>query len=226
MPRQRKQSVPEAKRESIRKIESALLRAREGLRFAELRERTGLHQSTLTLRLQALLREGKVVMSGKRYELSQGGSEDLDRRGLLSLMESMSGLTVVKGGEALDPAEHLIRKFSVGYAFPGFTPGSVQGVMVVAHKFFMLHVLSFLIRKGLIDGKKLKSAPSECVQPLREAMKHLPRTQILAFSFNLRELAKELGNEYLAELIRVAKAESSTHIENPGTRFIDSWTQY
>jgi len=225
MPRGRfKQTTRDAKLESIRRIEKALSQAPDGLRFGELRAQTGLHQDTLTTRLNALVKERKLQKIDRRYKLLEPGMDDLDRLQLLNLIETCSGLCVVKEGSAPDAAEDLIRKATVGYSFPGISPGALQGVMVVAHKYLMLHILGDLIRRGWINGPSLLDKPAENVELMRQGLnRSLPRKQVLAFTFDIHQITEHLQAKYLQELLRVASAEDHAHIENELTQYIKSY---
>lgn len=213
----------DAKKESILRIEQALSQNPNGLRFGEVKRLTGLHQDTVTIRLNALRDEGKVVQEGKFYRLSREGGDDLDRLELLALITASPGLTVVQKGESPDAAENSIRKSSTGYGFPAVPPGSLQGVMIVAQKYWMIHQLSYLTRNGLINGRDLVANPSKNVQKLKRALKTLPKKQVLAFTFDTKKLIEGLQGDYIIELLRVATIEDSTHIENEQTQFINTY---
>jgi len=227
MPRGRfKETAREAKLESVRRIEEALSQARAGLRFGDLKEQTGLHQDTLTIRLNALLKERKLQKVDRKYNLVEPGLEDLDRLQLLDLIESFPGLSVAKEGSALDAAEDLIRKTTAGYSFPSISPSTLQGVMVVVHKYLMLHILGDLIRRGWIDGPSLVVKPTENVERLRRALKrYSPPKQVLAFTFDVHQISEHLGDEYVHELLRIADTEDHVHIESELSQFIKSYRE-
>jgi hypothetical protein len=224
----KKKSPKAAKFGSILRIESALAGAREGLSFNELKRATGLHQDTLTIRLHEL---GKHISKrGRRYIITGDGCKDLDQRELLRLISAAAGLCVVGGaegkGSSLDLAEDAILKSSSGYAFPAVSPAAVQGAMIVAHKYFMLHHLSHMIRNGKIDGKKLASGmlTPEFMTSIKKGMSRtLPTKLVLSFTIDRSELINHLREEYVRELLRVADVEDETHIESKGTRYLDSY---
>jgi hypothetical protein len=225
MPRGRgKQSAREAKNDSITRIESALAEVPNGLRFGELKEKTRLHQDTLSIRLKKLITEEKVLKIEASYKLSEDGVKELGKLQLLDLIARSPGLSLAHDGAALEPAETLIRKSTAGYAFPGITLGSLQAAMSLTHKYFMLHLLEYLIRNRLIDGRRLVANPSAIIEDLKRALLGtLPEKQVLAFTLDRKTLVDCLQEEYIRELLRVARVEDSNHIENSGTCFIDSY---
>jgi ferritin-like protein len=98
--------------------------------------------------------------------------------------------------------------------------------MIVAHKYFMLHHLAVMIRNGKIDGKELASGmlTPEFMTSIRKAMaRTLPTKLVLSFTIDRSELINHLQEEYVKELLRVARVEDETHIENKGTRYLDSY---
>jgi len=62
------------------------------------------------------------------------------------------------------------------------------------------------------------------VEELRAAL--TPSSIILAFLTDGEELGNRLNEEYLEEIIRLAKIEDKHHLETKNPSLVDAWRQY
>ena len=218
MPRGRTFQDPiQAKADSVIRIESALQANRGGLRFEALKRQTGLHQDTLAIRLPELTGTGKVRKEERYYLLSKKGIEDLDKLLLLEAIAACSGLAMSLQGTSPKPSEDVILRSSLGFAFPGLPPDSLRAIKTIVHKYWMLHLIKFMINNEMIEARALtpENIDLDTVKILSGALKqHMPREQILAFRINRDELAARVNVEYVKELARVARVEAVNHIES------------
>lgn len=93
-----------------------------GLRFNELKDRTGLHQDTLTERLRSLRKEGKVVLSETGlYNIGLPGERNLVLSNLLLLIEELGLGYVSTGGPqsaSIRPDERAVLRSTTLFALP------------------------------------------------------------------------------------------------------------
>lgn len=227
MPRGRLRQTPgEAKKHSETKILSVLENS-GGLRFSQLKELTGLHQDTLSNRLPDLISGGHIEYNriGRLYRISEGGRNNLFKRELIELVEESEGSVATGGPKSSSslPAEDVVLKSTVGYAFPAVYAGIPGGIKNVVHKYFVLHLLHWLVRKhrvdprSLIGGKPLEGLVNELRKNLKE------RKQVLAFVVDLGEVAKRLNTDYLREILRLARIEDASKIMDTSSRFMETF---
>jgi hypothetical protein len=198
------------------------------LRFKELKKLTGLHQDTLTIRLDDLVEQEIIKHPGKLYKISSRGEDDLFRRELLSQIESAGSLVAVGG---LDDAsayldEDVILKSTLAYAFPAISPGVVGSLRRILHKFWMLHLMTNLASHGRIDPRCLTGErPLEnIVDELKSSMRGTKL--VLGFTIDQSELKKRLNLEYVQEILRLAKVEDSNHLETKHPDYLKAFQRY
>lgn len=218
MPRGRyKQKPKEAKIDSIHRIQKALLARKEGLRFNEIKEHTGLHQTTLSKRLKELLLYGYVEFDPIKRLYSIGDKaryDDLETRELLRLIKESVGRLVVGGPHSgsIYPDEDLVAKSLISYAFPGLQIGIPGDIGRIVHKYLVLRIIRSLARSYKIDPRCLTGEkPIEHL--ISELKKELPlRKQVLAFIVDFEEVRKALNVEYIKEVLRIATIEDDQGI--------------
>jgi len=223
MPRGRiKQTPKEAKTESNWRILETLKNHKEGLIFTALKKKTKLHQDTISNRLKDLISSGNVKHDrlNRLYLISEKGKEERDRLWLLDLMEKEKNYAVVgdPGGASVYPAEDLIMKSTMCYAFPTINVVSMLRIKNLVHKYYVLHMLYWLARDYRIDPRCLtgESPIDQLANNLKQVIKSKP--QILAFVIDNEEVVKDLNTDYLKEILRIAEVEDKSNIEERALR--------
>lgn len=226
MPRGRlKQDPYEAKDDSVRRILVVLMTKPDGFRFKELKKLTGLHQDTLTIRLNDLVEQEIIKHPGKFYKISSKGEKDLFKRELVGLIESAGTLVSVGGPDdaSLYLDEDVILKSTLGYAFPAISAGVVGSLRRILHKYWMLHLVTNLASHGKIDPQCLTGD-----KPLENVVNELKASVagtklVLAFTIDQAELRKRLNLEYVQEIVRLAKVEDRNHLETKQPEYMKAF---
>lgn len=200
----------------------------KGLRFTDLKQLTGLHQDTLTVRLNESVEDGTVHLDDKLYAISSEGDDDLSRRRLISQIVSAEGMVAVGEAESASmyPDEDVVLNTIVGYGFPAISPGVVGALRRILQKYWMLHLITTLASNHKVDPRCLtgEKPVEDMVEELKSAM--TSKALVLAFLIDQRELRNKLNSEYLKEIIRLAKVEDRYHLENKNSDFTEAWHRY
>jgi hypothetical protein len=198
------------------------------LRFKELKKLTGLHQDTLTIRLDDLVEQEIIKHPGKLYKILSRGEDDLFRRELISQIESAGSLVTVGGPDdaSLYVDEDVILKSTLGYAFPAISPSVVGSLRRILHKYWMLHLLTNLASHGKIDPRSLTGE-----RPLENVVNELKASigvakLVLVFTIDQAELRKRLNLEYVQEIVRLAKIEDTNHLETKHSEYVKAFQRY
>ena len=148
----------EAKRDSLKAILRVLQGKYEGVRFNEIKNETGFHQSTVSARLKDLINSGSVEYDpiNKVYRILNEGLNDLETRGMLEVMNSSSQMILgSKGGGSVYLDEDLIIKSTVAFSYPAIKPSSLGYLKRIIHKYFMLYYIHDLARNHHIYARFL-----------------------------------------------------------------------
>ena len=215
MPRGREKQTPaEAKKETILKIQRALAKKREGLRFKQIKESTGLHQTTVSKRLKGLISRGLVEYDPIKhlYKIKgERGYDDLETRELVELITKSKNRLVTGGSRSgsVYPEEDLIMKSVTAYAFPGIQIGIPGDVGHIVHKYLIMRMIQTLAHHHRIDPRCLTGEKplQELIPQLKKELK--PRKQVLGFIIDFKEIVERLNVEYLEEILRMLRIDDS-----------------
>ena len=150
------QTIEEAKRDSESRILKALASHPNGLTFTELKKSTGLHQDTLTNRLDDLVGLGLVKKAGRLYLISQTGFLERDKQELLRYIDKTRSYVVSlgRGAEASPklPIKHVVYPSITAYAFPAVPNPFLKDLAIAFHSQFF-----YLLVNSLIEDKAFET---------------------------------------------------------------------
>jgi DNA-binding HxlR family transcriptional regulator len=198
--------VEEAKRDSESRILEALAASHpNGLTFTHLKESTGLHQDTLTNRLEELVRLGLVEREEARrvYLISRTGLLEREKRELLQYIDRTNSYVVSLARDADAspklPVEHIVYPSITAYAFPDVPNPFLTDLAVALHlQFFSLLVNSLIEQKALkLDQEQEEQLdPKRFVRELKQALRSTSfdrRHFVFAFRIDLGILLERLS---------------------------------
>ena len=188
------QTVEEAKRDSESRILKALASHPNGLTFTELKKSTGLHQDTLTNRLDELVGLGLVKKVDRLYLISQTGFLERDKQELLRYIDKTGSYTVSlgRGAEASPklPIEHVVYPSLTAYAFPAVPNPFLKDLAIAFHQqFFSLLVPSLIEVKALENPKRFSKQLKEALRSTSFDRPHF----VFAFRVDLKILLERLS---------------------------------
>jgi DNA-binding transcriptional ArsR family regulator len=197
--------VEEAKRDSESRIFKALASHPNGLTFTQLKQSAGLHQDTLTNRLEELVRLGLVKREEVRrvYLISRTGFLEREKRELLRYIDRTNSYVVslARGADASPklPVEHIVYPSVTAYAFPAVPNPFLTDLAVALHlQFFSLLVNSLIEQKALkLDQEQEEQLdPKRFVRELKQALRSTSfdrRHFVFAFRIDLGILLERLS---------------------------------
>lgn len=209
MPRGRSRQTPYmARMDSEQRILDALRENMDGLRFNELKKTTGLHQDTLTKRLESLMKEGKVVKSmvKSKYLIGALGIREATALGIIRRMleEKDRGFDVYggPGSGSLDPLTDLMIRNTTLFASPGRGVSSLSYLIKVVPESLLFAAMEWISEKKNVrcpermSDKKLKEVLSEL-----KSREESP-VQILAFSIDLKDIVENVTPDVARRILR------------------------
>jgi hypothetical protein len=194
--------------DSEQRILDALRENMDGLRFKELKKTTGLHQDTLTKRLQSLMEEAKVIKSivKNRYVIGPLGLREAYALQILHQMlaEKDKGFDVYggPGSESLDPLEDVMIRNTTLFASPG------KGVSTLAHLIRVVpESLLFAAMEWMLEKNNVKFDEETHEKELAQTLSKLQSreespVQVLAFSINLKDLVANITPDMARRILR------------------------
>ena len=205
MPKGRKNLSPkEAKKQSTKKIRELLASNPEGLRFKDLKNNTGFHQSTISNNIKELITSSQVEYDpiNRLYRLLDKGKQFYETRQLIDFIENSSVMILgTKGAASMEPVEDLILKSTTAYAYPAINPSILGYIKQDLNKLYLYLLLNALAKKNKIDPGYFTGELSldGLVSQLREVL--TISKQVLVFSIDHDVLRENVNVEYLLEVV-------------------------